>query len=111
MPIRLLALDATLIDRLRGAHPNLYAVARVPRHAYGSDNTVTTVSVPNFLVARPDLDPEVAYRVTRLLFERRSELESAYKDAVGRLNRLAAIETAPLRMHRGATRYYRDSAR
>jgi hypothetical protein len=52
----------------------------------------------------------LAYGLTRLLFERRDVLASSHPEA-RRLDRGAAIGTYPLALHPGAARYYRDVKR
>jgi len=50
---------------------------------------------------------QLAYGVTRLLFEGRDELAKAHQ-AAARLNIRSAINTPPLPLHPGAVRYYRS---
>lgn len=104
--IRLLELRG-VAKKLRERYPrnDVYTQARVPRSAYGLRSAVTTVSVPNLLVVRSDLAPETAYRLTRLLFERRRELRESHSEAL-RINDRAALATYPVPLHEGAERWY-----
>ena len=106
LPIRLLELRG-VARKLRGRYPHsdVYTQARVPRSAYGLRSAVTTVSVPNLLVVRRDLDEETAYRITRLLLQRPAELRRSHPEAQ-RLNARAALATYPVALHRGAARWY-----
>lgn len=108
---RIALLDLTGVAAvLRRSYGDVYSETRVPRNVYGLPRAVTSVSVPNLLVVRSDLDPEIAYRVTRLLFEHRDELEAAHPEAT-RLSLRAAIATFPLSLHPGAARWYRQARR
>jgi TRAP-type uncharacterized transport system substrate-binding protein len=66
--------------------------------------------VSNYLVVAASFDTQLAYLLTRLLFARRDMLASAHPEA-RRLDRGAAIDTYPLPLHPGATRYYREAKR
>jgi TRAP transporter TAXI family solute receptor len=108
-PVRLIAVgDAAA--RLRDRHGEFYAERTIPASTYGLDRPVSTVGVPNYLVVRDAMAPDLAYVVTRLLFERREVLAAAHPEA-RRLDRGAAIGTYPLVLHPGAMRYYREAKR
>jgi TRAP transporter TAXI family solute receptor len=101
-PVRWLALPPGTAARL---DPNLYTDTVVPRSIYGPLGAVSTVVASNLLVVRKDLPEEVAYRLTRLLFDHRPELERAHEEARG-LTERGAIATYPLEWHEGAKRWY-----
>jgi TRAP transporter TAXI family solute receptor len=106
VPIRLLGLRGVAAKlRERHRHSEVYTQARVPRRVYDLPAAVTTVSVPNLLVVREDLPEETAYRITRLLFERREEL-GAVHDEARKLNERSGRATFPIPLHRGASRWY-----
>jgi TRAP transporter TAXI family solute receptor len=108
-PVRLLDVG-DLVAPLRGQYGELYAERTIPASAYGLDGPVSTVGMSNYLVVAAGMAPELAYSVTRLLFERREELAAAHPEA-RRLDRGAAIGTYPLVLHPGAVRYYREAKR
>jgi TRAP transporter TAXI family solute receptor len=100
--IRLLALPPGTAAEL---DPNLYTDTVIPRSVYGPRGAVSTVVASNLLIVRKDLPDEVAYRLTRLLFEHQAELERAHTEAGG-LTERGAIATYPLEWHPGARRWY-----
>lgn len=113
--VRLIDLGEAAAE-MRAVHPDFYSPTRVPASIYKSatetvddPKSVGTVSVANYLVARADLPEQVAYRLTALLFEQRSELLAAHEEAKY-LDRRAAIDVYPLELHRGAERYYTETA-
>lgn len=107
--IRLLPL-AGLAPAMRARFGDYYAEASVPASAYGLGSAVPTIAVPNYLVVHPAMRDDLAYRLTRTLFDRRPALARAH--ASGRLlNLRSAIATYPVRLHPGARRFYRETNR
>jgi hypothetical protein len=102
--IRLLALPPGTAADL---NPNLYTETVIPEFVYGREGAVRTVAAANLLVVRADLADDVAFRLTALLFQHRSELERAHPEA-RRLNKGGAITTYPLELHPGASRWYQQ---
>ena len=105
-PVRLLDLT-DLAPGLAAAH-DVYVQTSVPASAYGFAESITTVSVSNYLVVRRDEDAELAYQLTRLLFTAQDRIGRAHPE-VRRLNLRSAISTYPLDLHPGAMRYYREA--
>jgi TRAP transporter TAXI family solute receptor len=83
-----------------------YAERVVPGSTYRT-LPVASIGIPNYLVVRLDMTRELAYGLTRLLFDGRDALASAHP-AGARLNIRSAISTHPLPLHPGATRLYRE---
>ena len=79
-----------------------------PGRYKGLDTAVPVVAVPNYLVVNRSMDPELAYQVTKLLFERKKELAQVHP-AANRLELQTAPRTAPLELHPGAKRYYDEA--
>jgi TRAP transporter TAXI family solute receptor len=98
MPLRLLDLPAL-------ADP-VYRAATIPSGTYGLGSQVSTLAVPNLLIARDDCDPALAALVTATLFERRGAIARAVPAAAA-LDRRAAIETAPVALHPAALDWFR----
>ncbi|GAA1652016.1 TAXI family TRAP transporter solute-binding subunit [Actinoplanes couchii] len=91
---------------LRRVYSDVYVVRDVPTSAY-SMPAVTTIAVPNLLVASATMPDDLAYDLTRLLMERRGALATAHP-AAERLDLRAAIATLPVPLHPGAARYYKS---
>ena len=109
MPVRVIPLGKWVGDLAR-EFPGLYTEAVIPKGPYSLAEPVDTVSVPNYLVVRRDLDRELAYRLTRLLFTRTDRLAAAHPEG-RRLSSRSAISTYPLALHPGAQRWYREARR
>ncbi|HEV2089133.1 MAG TPA: TAXI family TRAP transporter solute-binding subunit, partial [Cryptosporangiaceae bacterium] len=105
--IRVVPLAAYTADLTR-QHGDLYSSATIPASAYGLGAPVPTVSVPNYLLVRRDLDERIAYALTRVLFVRAAQLRRGHPEA-RRLSPRSAIATYPLELHPGAIRWYREA--
>jgi TRAP transporter TAXI family solute receptor len=107
-PFRLVDL-AEWVPELRAGYGDFYSEQVIPPSAYGSGTSpVTTVGVPTYLVVPKSMDPDLAYALTAMLFDHRDAMASVHP-AVERLDRRAAINTLPLKLHKGAVAYYRDT--
>ncbi|MFD7075607.1 TAXI family TRAP transporter solute-binding subunit [Nocardioides sp. NPDC059952] len=106
VPIRLVDLG-TLLPELTEAYGPEYTLGPVPTSSYGLPRAVDAVSVKNYLVVHPDLDEELAYAVTRVMFEAQDRVDRI-SPQVRQPNLGAAIFTSPLPLHPGAERYYRE---
>lgn len=93
---------------MRARYGEFYSEHSIPASAYGLSSEVQTIGVPNYLVVNAAMDEQLAYELTRLLFDHRDQLTRAHPEA-RRLNRRAAIGTGPVRLHPGAQRYYRET--
>jgi hypothetical protein len=73
----------------------------------GMDEAVQTIGIPNVLVASSELDDEVAYQITKLLFERTDEL-IAIHPAANDTTVEFSVNSTPIPFHEGALRYYEE---
>jgi uncharacterized protein len=76
----------------------------------GVNQPVKVVAVPNYLVVNRSMDPELTYRLTKLLFDQKEALAEVHPSA-RRLELATAPKVAPLELHPGAKRYYDEQAR
>ena len=96
-------------NRIRQEYSEVYTESIIPAGAYeGFDEEVGTIAVPNFLLANASLDEELAYQVTRVLFEQQEALAEAHPEAA-KLEVQSAQQVAPLELHPGAQRYYEEA--
>src|SRR5690606_22138051 len=107
LDIRLVELGS-VVDGVRQVHGGAYRHGVVPEGMYGLEADIATMAVPNYLVVHADVSDELAYDVTRLLFEHRSKI-AAEVPAAALLDRPRAIFTEPVELHEGALAYYRDT--
>jgi uncharacterized protein len=100
-------LDITpLLAPLQKINP-VYEAGTIPADTYRTAADTPTIVVPNVLLVRNDLDPDVACAVTRTLFDRKPQLEQANK-AAKEISLDRARRTEPVPLHRGAEKALDD---
>jgi TRAP transporter TAXI family solute receptor len=106
-PVKFLALSPEQMQAIRNAIPD-FSPSKIAAGTYRLlDKDYVTIAVPNFVIGRPDLPDELAYRLVKAAFENQPRLVKAT---------LAARDTVPqnveknnfLPFHPGAVRYYRE---
>jgi TRAP transporter TAXI family solute receptor len=97
-----------LVPALQQTYGPLYFGAAVPASAYPAiDASVSVVGVSNVLIVNQSMPEQLAYDITRLLFEQQPELAVIHPEARNlSLDRAAGATPAPF--HPGAVRFYRE---
>jgi TRAP transporter TAXI family solute receptor len=107
MTIRLLP-TADALTALQRDYGALYFPLEVPASAYrGQDTAITVVGVANVLVVNASMPEALAYDITRLLMEKRSELVAIHPEA-RHLAPATASAANPAPFHPGAVKFYRE---
>jgi len=100
-------LDVTsLLPALQSIN-KVYEKGAVPASTYRTPAEVPAIVVPNFLLVRQDLDPNVACVLTKVLFERKEQLAQA-NAAAKEISLATARQTVPVPLHRGAVKALDD---
>jgi uncharacterized protein len=108
LEMRMLRTDDVLAELQRRYGEQTYFLSEVPKETYnGMTEDIPTVGVAAVLVVAEDLDEELAYQITRTLFEQQPRL-LAIHPAAEHLTLEAAIQGSPAPYHPGAVRYYRE---
>jgi TRAP transporter TAXI family solute receptor len=103
---RLLAVSGPAIDRLRREYPFLRpTIIHADTYAHHS-SSVRTIGVDSVFVCRSDLDEPLVYRLTKAFFEVLPRL--AVEQEWLRQMDLDQAFAAPIPLHEGAARYYRE---
>jgi TRAP transporter TAXI family solute receptor len=82
-----------------------YVLSSIPPSVYGLANTVPTLAVPNYLLARRGLSDSWAWWTLNTMFRRQADLEAVHPEA-GSLDARSAIATMPIPLHPAAVRWY-----
>ena len=99
---------ATVLSMLQNRYgPTLYFAAEIPAGVYGIADPAPTVGVANVLVAHHDMPEDLAYSITRAMFEHLDELVAVHPEA-RKLSLKTAAQPAPAAFHPGAARFYRE---
>jgi TRAP transporter TAXI family solute receptor len=105
--IRLVPLD-TVLPAMQKRWGNLYFRAIIQKEYYlGLPADSPTVGVANLLISHQDFSADLAYQITKLLFERRPELALVHKEA-SNITLTGAAGRSPLPFHPGATKYFME---
>lgn len=78
-----------------------YRTGEIPAETYKRPQAVPTIVVPNVLLVREDLDPNLACVLTKALFERRDAL-AAVNPAAKELDPVRGRASDPVALHPGA---------
>jgi uncharacterized protein len=89
-----------LLPKMKEINP-VYAEGTVPASAYRTPSDVRTIVVPNLLLVRTDMPANDACAITRLMFDKKAELEKVHP-AAKELDPRVAVDTAPVELAPGA---------
>ena len=107
--VRFIAPTAAEIARIRAKYPFLAQLTVPPGLYPGQYDPIVTVGAWSFIVARPDLDNAVGYRLARSLYKvERGGMQSKHTVQTTIRNTLAAV-ASPLDLQPGVLRYYREA--
>jgi TRAP transporter TAXI family solute receptor len=85
-----------------------YQGAVIPANTYtGQTADVPTVAIANFLVSHSGVSDQLAYQMTKALYDNIDTLYAAH-NAAKAIKRENAIKGMPVPLHPGAERYYRE---
>ena len=105
--IRLVGLSDEEVANAREAVP-VFAAYELRAGMYeGMDEGVQTVGIPNVLAVSSEMDEELAYQITQLLFEHTDELIAVHPAANDTTVEFS-IDSTPISFHPGALRYYEE---
>jgi TRAP transporter TAXI family solute receptor len=108
--IRLLDV-ARYLPELRRRHGEAYMPAATEEGDYSGVPAVKTIGVPNLLMVNAGMSEDLAYRITKLLFDGKDRLAEVHQSAKKIELETARKVVAPVRLHPGAQRYYAEAAR
>ncbi|CDF92440.1 MULTISPECIES: TAXI family TRAP transporter solute-binding subunit [unclassified Pseudomonas] len=106
MPLNYVSIPTEVVTKI--GNP-AYQSTSIPANTYdGQAEAVPTVAITNILVTREDVSDEVAYQMTKLLFENLPRLGSAHSAAKD-ITLDKAAKNLPIPLHSGAERYYKEA--
>jgi hypothetical protein len=100
---RLVTIQGAPVERLGRQYPFLRMTV-VPRDTYPDVNVVETIGVDSLLVCRSSLDQAVVHQFTKALFDALPSFSTTQR----RFTELDQAPAAPIPLHEGAARYYRE---
>ncbi|TDQ82228.1 hypothetical protein A8950_2050 [Dongia mobilis] len=104
LPIQMVAVPEDVIAKIGSP----YVAKVIPAGTYeGQAEDVPTAAVINFLITHDGVDDEIAYQMTKLLFENLDAMTAAHK-AASAINLADAAKDMPVPLHPGAERFYKE---
>lgn len=104
VPITIVSVPGELVQQVGSP----YVTATIPAGTYGGqDADVPTAAVVNFLVTHSEVSDDLAYAMTKSLWENLDELGAAHAAAKA-IKQDQALAGMPVPLHPGAERYYRE---
>ena len=104
LPTNVVAVPAEIAESM-GAP---FIAATIPAGTYeGQSEDVATVAITNILVTHDGVSDEVAYQMTKLLFENLDEMVAAHAAAKA-ITAENGPKGLPIPLHPGAERYYKE---
>jgi TRAP transporter TAXI family solute receptor len=105
---KLIANDEVLPKLQQQYTPGLYFRLVIPKGTYpGVNYDSGSVGVANALVVKDTMTDELAYELTKVLFDRQPDLAAIHPEAK-KLNVATAVAGSPAPFHPGAIRYYQE---
>ncbi|MFI8746404.1 TAXI family TRAP transporter solute-binding subunit [Pseudomonas sp. NPDC077186] len=106
MKISFVAIPADVTAKIDNA---AYQAATIPAGTYdGQDADVPTVAITNILVSHEGVSDEVAYQMTKLMFDNLGRLGTAHSAAQD-IKLESATQNLPIPLHPGAERFYKEA--
>jgi TRAP transporter TAXI family solute receptor len=101
--------NAEVLDALHRTYgASLYALGKVPAGTYaGVDTDTEVVSIMNILAVHESMPEQLAFDITRTLFQRQTDLVAIHPEAK-KLSLQSAVKNSPAMFHPGAIRYYKE---
>lgn len=105
--ITLISLTEEEVQKAMQAEP-VFAPYQLRDDLYeGVDQVTSSIGIPNVLAVNSAMSEELAYQITRLLFERVEDLRDIHPAAQDTTVEFS-LESTPVPLHPGAIRYYEE---
>ena len=106
MPVTFVEIPAAVVEKIES---DAYLPGVIPAGTYdGQDAEVPTVAITNILVSHEKVSDEVAYQMTKLMFDNLSSLGNAHSAAKD-IKLENATKNLPIPLHPGAERFYKEA--
>jgi TRAP transporter TAXI family solute receptor len=103
--IVVIPVPADIVEKIGDA---AYQPAVIPANTYtGQTQDLPTAAIPNFLVTQSDVPDDLAYQMTKALYDNLETMYAAH-NAAKAIKLENAVKGMPVPLHPGAERYYRE---
>ena len=105
LPVVFVPIPTDVVTRIGN---NAYQPATIPANTYDGQNAdVSTAAINNILVTHADIGDDLAYQMTKLIFENLPRLVTAHAAAKD-IQAENAAKNLPIPLHPGAERYFKE---
>lgn len=85
-----------------------YVADVIPANTYdGQSEDVPTAAIPNYLVTHSGVSDDLAYEMTKVLYEKLDNLKNAH-NAINAMDIKQAVTGMPVPLHPGAEKFYKE---
>ncbi len=105
--VRILPVDGEAREKLIKAHPEITKSSLKAGMFKGVEQTVETIGVWSAFFFRKDTDPNLAYQITKVVWEHRQRLADTHP-ANAHMAEPGAVVEATIPIHPGAARYFKE---
>jgi TRAP transporter TAXI family solute receptor len=106
--IRIVPVDRYL-DGLRDRYGEAYEEAEIEGGEYSGVGATKTIGVPNLLMVNQGMSDELAYDITKALYDNKPKLAEIVPSAEKLDPKAGRKVRTPVKLHPGARRYYREA--
>ncbi|MEV4168158.1 MULTISPECIES: TAXI family TRAP transporter solute-binding subunit [unclassified Nonomuraea] len=96
-----------VLQKMQATYGQQYVPLDVDMSTYKLSGTIRTVGIANVLLVPDSMNEQLAYDITKTLFEKKAELSAVHPEAK-KLDVTLGQQVAPVELHPGAARYYRE---
>ena len=105
--IEMVSLTPEAIKKIQSEWP-FFSVVKVPKETYkGMSKDATSVAAPALLVVSDKMSDDLAYKITKLIFENISRFGAAHKRGED-ISLETAFDGMGLPLHKGAIKYFKE---
>jgi hypothetical protein len=106
LPVRFVPIPPEVVEAIGSP---AYQASEIPAGTYeGQEEAVPTAAIRNIFVSQSGVSDDLAYQMTKLMFEHLNRLAAAHAAAKG-ISLQQATQGLPIPLHPGAERYYREA--
>jgi uncharacterized protein len=99
---------ADAVNAMNSKYGNLYTKGVIPVNSYpGQDKPAANIQVWNLLVVDAKMSDDLAYKITKTVFESQPDLVKVHKDAA-QISLKTQGSTSPIPYHPGAKKYLKE---
>ena len=100
---------AQLAPKMVEKYGAIYSATTIPKATYsGMDGDAKNVAVWNIMMVNASMSEDLAYQLTKLLFEKREELALTHKEALNLKAENQTKANAGVPFHKGALKYFAE---